>query len=110
MDVKQSKHPSRRGLSPWLLDLVEDPNELNNRLRDPSCREVVRQLAGELIAYCKAHRGPYRDIPRIKAGLAWAAGEAGEYEPPAGLPSQPPGGRKKTGRGRVRRRKRYAAE
>jgi arylsulfatase A-like enzyme len=86
---------------PWLFDLGKDPDELRNFLRVPDCREVVRRLSRELLAYCKKHRDPYGEAPRIKADLTWAIEGTGPYAAPAGLPAETPAGRRKA---RQRRR------
>ena len=62
---------------PWLFDLEKDPNEQINFFRDPAYRETVRNLSRELIAYGRTYRDPYVDVPRIRAGLARAAGSTG---------------------------------
>ncbi len=76
---------------PWLFDLEEDPWELKNFLDVPSHREVVRSLGKALVAYCKAHRDPCGEHPRIRADLLWCAEGKGDYKPPAGgTPAGPP--------------------
>jgi arylsulfatase A-like enzyme len=54
---------------PWLFDLQKDPDELINFYHDPDCRDIVRFLAAELLAYGRAHGDPRVDHPHISAQL-----------------------------------------
>ena len=88
---------------PWLFDMEKDPHELKNFFADPACRETVRALSRELLAYCKTCTDPRIESPRIKADLTWGAEGKGKYIP-ADLPPAkvPPAG------GGKRRKKRKA--
>jgi len=92
---------------PWLLDLERDPNEFVNLFRRAECRETVRELSRELVAYCKTFRDPRGADPRIKADLAWAVEGEGEYKPPdvpaGGAPPGPGGSRRKKRRRKKKR-------
>ncbi|OPZ16364.1 MAG: Arylsulfatase [candidate division BRC1 bacterium ADurb.BinA364] len=67
------------GDEPWLLDLREDPEELNNLFHDPARRDVVRALGAELLAYCQTQAEPHWENPLIQADLKWCAEGQGEY-------------------------------
>ena len=58
---------------PWLFDLQEDPDEVTNFFGKPECRNVVRDLSKELLAYGAKYKDPYVESPRIKQALAEAA-------------------------------------
>jgi arylsulfatase A-like enzyme len=58
---------------PWLIDMTEDPDELRNYCFDPGYRDIVRGLAGELIAYGKTYRDSRAADPKIVADLKWCA-------------------------------------
>ncbi len=64
---------------PWLFDLEKDPDELTNFFRDPACRETVRELSREILAYAKKHRDGYARNAKVKADLQWAVGGTGDY-------------------------------
>jgi len=86
---------------PWLFDLETEPDEVTNFLRNPAYRETVRSMSKALIAYCKKHRDPYGELPRIKADLAWGAGDKSEYSAPS-VPApveSKPAGRRRTRQG-----------
>ena len=70
---------------PWLFDLEKDPDELVNFFQHPECRETLRSLSKELIAYCETHNDPAGGEPKYKADLAWAAEGTGEYTLPPGV-------------------------
>lgn len=59
---------------PWLFDLEADPDELRNRIDDPSLRDVVRRMAKGLLEYGTRYRDPYLDDPGIRSGLDAALG------------------------------------
>jgi arylsulfatase A-like enzyme len=63
---------------PWLFDLKSDPDELTNCFGDRRYRDVVRELTGELMQYCTAHKDPSADNPKIKAEMAAALRTPGE--------------------------------
>jgi len=83
--------------APWLFDLETDPNELTNLFQDAGHREIVRDLARRIAAYCRKHNDPDGEARRIKADLAWAMEGQGKYEPPKDLapPDAPQRGAKK---------------
>ncbi len=68
---------------PWLFDLQKDPDEVTNYFADPACRETIRQLAKDLLAYGKRHDDPNVEDPCMKADLTWAATGTGDYVPAA---------------------------
>lgn len=75
---------------PWLFDLKNDPDELDNHLEKPNHRAAVRRMAVALKAYANKYGDPYLDIPRIKADIAWAIGPEKTYVGPADPePKQP---------------------
>jgi arylsulfatase A-like enzyme len=59
---------------PWLFDLKNDPDELDNRFGEPEYREVVQQLTRALIQYCRDHQDPNGQEPKIQAAMAAAVG------------------------------------
>jgi len=59
---------ARQGV-PWLLDLEEDPDELTNFYADPQYKAVVKELAGELMAYCKKYNEPHFENPKIRSEI-----------------------------------------
>ncbi len=88
---------------PWLFDLEEDPDELVNRFTDPKCRETVRELAGQIVAYGRKHSDPYIENEKIQADLRWSTDGTGAYvstapTPRPAVPSTP--GKKPGGRGK----------
>jgi uncharacterized sulfatase len=82
---------------PWLIDLGEDPDELRNFCFKPECRETVRELARELIAYGERCNDERTRAPGIKEDLAWAATGEGDYVPRPAPPPKP-GKSKRKGR------------
>ncbi|MHC4249463.1 MAG: sulfatase family protein [Planctomycetota bacterium] len=88
---------------PWLIDLERDPDELKNFCFEPECRETVRELARELIAYGERHNDERARSPKIKADLEWAATGTGEYV-------APPAPAAKTGKGKRKGRRKKKAE
>ncbi len=44
---------------PWLYDLEKDPDELDNRVKDPEYRTIAKRLATALQDYGKTHQDPY---------------------------------------------------
>jgi len=71
---------------PWLIDMEKDPDELKNFFQDPEYRDVVRDLAGELIAYGKKYKDGRTEVAKIKADLDWGANGKGKYVPTAPAP------------------------
>jgi arylsulfatase A-like enzyme len=59
---------------PWLLDLDEDPDELQNFITGPEHRGTVKQLAAALIGYGKTRRDPYCDHAKVNGQLKALAG------------------------------------
>jgi hypothetical protein len=68
--------------NPCLFDLEKDPFEMRNVFTAAPCREAVRDLARELLAYAQRHKEPYVEDPAMHADLTWAAEGTGEYKPP----------------------------
>ena len=66
---------------PWLFDLEKDPDELVNRFGEPSCRELVRTLSRQLLAYGKRYKDPYIDAAKVKSDLEWAINSSEPYKP-----------------------------
>ena len=81
---------------PWLFDLEEDPDELVNRFGDPACRETVRELSRQLMAYGGRCKDPRVSDAKIRADLAWAANGTGPYVSTSPVPQvdRPARGRK----------------
>ena len=73
---------------PWLFDLREDPDELNNHLDKAEHRDVIRSLAKGIQAYAKDYNDTHADNGHIKAVLKWAIGDAKTYSGPAGKAPQ----------------------
>ena len=74
--------------APWLFDMEKDPYELENFFADPASREIVRTLSTGLLAYCKTHKDPRIQSPRIKDDLTWGAEGTASYVAPD-LPDEP---------------------
>ena len=90
---------------PWLFDLQKDPDEVNNYFADPACRETLRQLATDLLAYGKLHNDPNVEEPCMKADLTWAATGTGDYVPTARQAPQRGQAGKKAGAKKARGKK-----
>ncbi len=60
------------GDEPWLFDLQADPDEVTNLFGKPACREVVRGLSKQLLAYADRYSDPYVEQPDVKKALAAA--------------------------------------
>jgi len=73
---------------PWLFDLEKDPDELTNFFLDPACRETVRELSREIVAYGKKYGDERIENAKIKADLQWAVSGTGKFVPAP--PSKPP--------------------
>lgn len=73
---------------PWLFDLNNDPDELDNHLHIPKYRGEIRRLAKALKSYTKNYGDDYINTPRIKADVAWAIGGQQKYLDPK-LPITP---------------------
>ena len=58
---------------PWLIDLKQDPNEINNLFGEKRHTALIRQLTAQLSAYAKQHRDPYADHPRIQSWMKQAS-------------------------------------
>ena len=82
---------------PCLFDLEKDPLEMRNLFRQPSSREVIRQMAADLLDYSRKHKDPYAEQAAIKADLAWCAQGQGPYQSPKRQAEAPAGkqGRKR---------------
>ena len=61
---------------PWLYDLQNDPDELNNAFNELNSKKVVQQLTVKLAAYTKRHNDPYADNQQIKTDMTQALGQA----------------------------------
>jgi len=53
--------------SPWLFDLEQDPDELDNFYSNPNYREVIHDMAKSLQKYAEDYNDPYYDNSHIKA-------------------------------------------
>jgi len=60
---------------PWLFDMEEDPDELENRFEDPDYADVVRQLTEELAAYCKKYKDQRCEEEPIASQMAKVLGK-----------------------------------
>jgi len=58
---------------PWLIDLKQDPQELNNLFGQKQHAERIRQLTTQISRYAKQHSDPYVDHPRIQSWMKQAA-------------------------------------
>jgi len=52
---------------PWLVDLMNDPNELTNLFGQPAHKEQSRWMTERLLAYGKANDDEYLSNPRIRS-------------------------------------------
>ena len=59
---------------PWLFDLAEDPDEMDNCYEIPKYSKVVLSLTKALESYCRKYEDPYGEVPEIKAAIKKAAG------------------------------------
>ncbi|MFT4550885.1 MAG: arylsulfatase A-like enzyme [Verrucomicrobiales bacterium] len=76
---------------PWLFDLKRDPDELINFFTDKNYREVVRDLAKELLTYGKTYSDPVIAFKPIKADLDWAISGEGKFEMTERMKKKVPG-------------------
>jgi arylsulfatase A-like enzyme len=83
---------------PCLFDLEKDPLEMRNLFGLPSSREVVRQMATDLLDYSRKHKDQYAEQEPIKADLAWCAQGQGPYQPPKRQAEAPAAKRGKKGK------------
>ncbi|SVD12854.1 uncharacterized protein METZ01_LOCUS365708, partial [marine metagenome] len=60
---------------PWLFDLAEDPDEMDNCYEIPKYSEVVLSLTKALESYCRKYEDPYGEVPEIKAAIKQALGK-----------------------------------
>ena len=60
---------------PWLLDLSEDPDEMDNCYEIPKYSKVVLRLTKALESYCRKYEDPYGEVPEIKAAIKQALGK-----------------------------------
>jgi len=89
---------------PWLFDLEEDPDELENFFGELEYRETLRELSRELLDYGERFGDPYIREPMIQAGLVWAVKGTGPYRPRAGqVPAPEAGARKRRSKDRQKR-------
>jgi arylsulfatase A-like enzyme len=80
---------------PWLIDMEKDPDELKNFFLDPEYRAIVRDLAGELIAYGRKYKDQRTSVAKIKADLEWSAKGKGKFTPNPPISRPKPGGQKR---------------
>ena len=52
---------------PWLIDLIEDPDEVTNFYNDPKYREIKNRLQTELFVQLKKFKEPGQDGPKNKS-------------------------------------------
>ena len=74
---------------PWLFDLREDPDELNNALDKPEHRALIRRFAKGLKEYAKKYDDPILQQKNVAKGVEWAIGQGKTYTGPDAVPSQP---------------------
>ena len=55
--------------SPWLFDLKNDPEELNNLFGRPEHKKLVLELTRALAEYCEAYADDRREQGRIKTDM-----------------------------------------
>jgi arylsulfatase A-like enzyme len=60
---------------PWLLDLSEDPDEMDNCYEIPKYSKVVLRLTKALESYCRKYEDPYGEVHEIKAAINKALGK-----------------------------------
>jgi arylsulfatase A-like enzyme len=54
---------------PWLYDLSEDPDEMDNRMGRKEYHDETLRLTKDLAAYCRQYKDPYGNDPKIKAAM-----------------------------------------
>ena len=54
---------------PWLIDLQNDPGEVNNLFGDPKYAKLVAQMRAGLVRYVREHSDTHARIPQIQAQL-----------------------------------------
>lgn len=81
---------------PWLFDLKQDADELNNHIEKPEHRTSIRRMAKALKAYAKKYNDPYLEVPRIKADVAWAISKNANYSAPTALEVEAPAKKRRT--------------
>jgi uncharacterized sulfatase len=64
---------------PWLFDLKEDPDEMVNQFHNPEYREIIRDMAKEMIAYGQKYNDGRIKLPKITAELKWSAVGTGKF-------------------------------
>jgi len=64
---------------PWLFDLEKDPNEIKNFFHDPEYREVIREMAQELLAYGDKYNDGRVKLEKITAELEWCVSGTGKF-------------------------------
>ncbi|MGB0582609.1 MAG: sulfatase family protein [Limisphaerales bacterium] len=72
---------------PWLFDLEEDPDELNNALDKPEHRALIRRFAKGLKEYTKKYDDPVLQQKNIALGVEWAIGNEKTYTGPEAKPA-----------------------
>ncbi len=55
---------------PWLFDLEQDPDELNNYFTDPRYQPIVRQLTAAIADYAKTHNDTHIQKPNIASAIS----------------------------------------
>jgi len=85
---------------PWLIDMDKDPDELKNFFLDPEYRQIVRDLAAQLIEYGRKFKDGRTSVAKIKADLQWSATGKGKFTPTAPIGKPKPAGRKRKNRKR----------
>ena len=54
---------------PWLIDVQNDPGEVNNLFGDPKYTKLVAQMRAGLVRYVRQHSDTHARIPQIQAQL-----------------------------------------
>jgi arylsulfatase A-like enzyme len=90
--------------NPWLVDMEKDPDEMKNFLSDSGCRDVLRDLAKELIDYGEKYKDARIGDAKVKADLEWCIKGEGDYVP-KDFPEPVNKGRKKKTRKKARKKK-----
>jgi len=54
---------------PWLFDLGQDPDEMENFFESPAHQEIIHRLTGALAGYAKTHQDAHFEKPNIAEAM-----------------------------------------
>ena len=61
---------------PWLFDLKNDPDELQNAFSNAESKPIIQKLTRHMTDYAKRNNDPYADQKQIKSDMSQALGQA----------------------------------